>query len=169
MPDSPPPLNTDDRRERLERIARDAPPVPPADDQSSIPSNRGTHPSGDYYDSNAIITGICGLVFLYFAWRYLSVSAVSGASAIYAASIQAVPWLAGACGLGLLFAAGLAAMRVRIGILVELAAAALATLTCIGIGVIWMMEGDQEGFLLLIFALINGHAALTCYRIWKRK
>lgn len=160
--------NPDDRRERLERIARERP-EPAAETEMPRPSETQTRYSGDQFgDSNVFLATICGLIFLYTAWIHRADVAIGTPSAAYAASLPIFPWLAGACGAGLLTAAGLGAIRSRAAIVVEFAAALLATLTALVIGLIWMLEGDSEGFLLLIFAAINGHAALTCYRIWRR-
>ncbi len=160
--------NPDDRRERLERIARERP-EPIVESDAPRPMREGSRVSNDQFgDSNVFLATICGLIFLYTAWIHRADVPLGTPSTAYAASLPVFPWLAGACGAGLLIAAGLGAIRSRAAIVVEFAAALLATLTALVIGLIWTKEGDSEGFLLLIFAVINGHAALTCYRIWRR-
>lgn len=158
--------NPDDRRERLERIAREAP--PPAENLPT-PLSASSTPRQFPVAGPDFMLVISGLLFLYVAWWSRSILIMSDDSALHAASIRALPWLAGACGAGLLIAAGLAAIGSRACFSVELIASVLATLTCLGCGIIWLIEGyQQNGLLMLIFAAVNGHAAMNSFREWRR-
>lgn len=182
---TPPPDDTRARLERLERIAQEAldrrSEQSEQADRSDQPATRPVdqHRSGgrehrdeyrDEYsgDGGGLFTLICALVFLYFGYTRRGVTALRG-SELYAWSLQAFPWVCMTTGALLLLAALLAFARIRAGLAVEVLASALATLMCFVFGMIWMLDGDNEGFLLLIFALVNGYATKNTLLAWRRK
>ena len=169
---TPPPDDTRARLERLERIAQEA-----LSRRSEQPEQRAAEERRGYErdyrgesgsDGGGMFTLICALVFLYFGYTRRGVTALSG-SDLYAWSLKAFPWVCMTTGALLLLAALLAFARIRAGLAIEVLAGGLATAMCFAFGLIWMLDGDNEGFLLLIFALVNGYATKNTLLTWRRK
>ncbi len=84
-----------------------------------------------------------------------------------AISIHAFTWGARIIGIAILVSGFLSWQRVPGAVVVELMVAAAATLVCLVVGAIWMAYGDTEGFLLLLFALLNGSTARSAWVRWQ--
>lgn len=157
--------SSDSRRNILDRIAREAPPLIPEGDPpraSPSPATRHAVEDGSY---SPFWTFISALIFLYvgFGWGLYGTSK----SSVYNASVDGFTLLAKILGIALLIAGALGLLRNRLTLAIEASVAALATLGCVVVGIIWVMFNDMQGFLLLIFALLNGSAARSAYFAWK--
>ncbi len=88
-------------------------------------------------------------------------------SALYNGSVATLVWGARVVGIGLLVTAALAYFRVPGMDPLDFALAALATVLCVGVGLVWLVFGDMEGLLLLLFGLLNGSATRGAWLRWK--
>lgn len=84
---------------------------------------------------------------------------------LYNQSVTAFVWMGRIVGIGLLVVVVLTLARIRGAMLLDLVLATLAAAGCAAVGAIWIAYGDQQGFLVLIFAAVNGSAALSAWRI----
>lgn len=105
-------------------------------------------------------------LFLYVGFG-LGLEGISG-EAVYDGSVAALTWGARIVGIGILLALGLSFVRVPGAAVLDLLLAALATLLCAGVGVIWLVFGDGQGILLLLFALLNGASTRDAWLRWRR-
>ena len=158
---------SDSRREILDRIAREAPPPPVEADPTPRAAAPVARYAAEYETYSPFWTFISALIFLYVGFG-MNMKGISG-NALYDASVDGFTLLAKILGVALLIAGALGLMRHRFTLAIEAIVAALATLGCVVVGMIWMVFGDLQGFLLLIFALINGSAARNAFLDWSRR
>jgi hypothetical protein len=98
-------------------------------------------------------------LFLYVGFG-LGLVGVSG-NPVYDGSVTALTWGARIVGVGILVTTGLSYLKVPGVLVLDFAVSVLAAGGCLAIGVIWMLYGDLQGFLLLLFGVLNGAAART--------
>lgn len=83
---------------------------------------------------------------------------------LYHASIVAFVWMARIVGIGL----GLLALAEFAGLrgaaLLDALLAGVAALVCAAVGAIWIAHSETQGWLLVIFALVNGAASRDAWR-----
>jgi hypothetical protein len=157
---------SDSRRDLLDRIAREAPVPPPVREPDDSPER--TMPVRSEQDSSSPFwTFISALIFLYVGFG-MNMKGISG-SALYDGSVNGFTLLAKILGIALLLAGAGAMMRLRLALGIEMIVAALATAGCAIAGIIWVMFNDMQGFLLLIFALVNGSSTRNAFLDWSRK
>ena len=115
--------------------------------------------------SSPLASLVSAALFLYvgFGWGLVGITD----SVLYNASVDALTWGARIIGIGLLIVAGLEFARVPFAALLDLVSCTLATLLCIGVGIIWLMNSDTSGVLLLLFGLLNGSATRGAWERWK--
>jgi hypothetical protein len=120
-----------------------------------------TEPTGDIF-----MTLVSAALFLYVG--FWSSFDLTGESALLDRAIVVFNWGARIVGVGLLLVAGLLYLRVRGAALLDLVLAALATLICAVPGAIWIGHGyTRDGFLVLVFALINASATRGAWLHWQ--
>lgn len=105
-------------------------------------------------------------LFLYVGFG-MGLVGVSG-DALYDGSVTALVWGARIVGFGILIAAALSYCNVPGADLLDLVLAVVAAAGCLVIGVIWMVYGDTQGFLLLLFGLLNGSSVRGAWQRWHR-
>lgn len=114
-----------------------------------------------------IMTLVSAGLFLYVGfWLSLSPTGNSG-SVLYDASVNLFTWMARLVGIGLLGVFVLELVRMPGAALLNLVVSAIATLGCLATGLVWVANGDSQGFLVLLFAALNGsatHAAWLALR-----
>ena len=88
-------------------------------------------------------------------------------SAFYNGSVAAFTWGARIVGIGLLLTTGMTYFRVPGAAVLDFGLAALAAGGCLLIGVIWLIYGDWQGVLLLLFGLLNWSAARHAWTRWQ--
>lgn len=89
-------------------------------------------------------------------------------NAVYDGSVTALVWGARIVGIGILLILGMMLARIPGALLLDLAVSVLATALCTVVGVIWLVFGDMQGILLLLFGLLNGGAARAAWYRWRR-
>jgi hypothetical protein len=104
-------------------------------------------------------------LFLYVGF-VLSYSA-NTPDAVYNRSVAAFTWGARFIGIAILVVAGLSYARLPGVVILDLFVAGVATALCAVVGVIWIVKGDMEGVLLLLFALLNGNATRSAWARWQ--
>ncbi|MFQ5806924.1 MAG: hypothetical protein ACE5I3_10785 [Phycisphaerae bacterium] len=110
---------------------------------------------------------ISALLFLYVGFG-LGLVGVSG-DPLYDGSVTAFVWMAKVVGIGMLTVAGLTYARLSFACPLNFVMALLATTGCLAAGAIWVAYGDGSGFLILIFALLNGSAARSAWLVWRKR
>lgn len=88
-------------------------------------------------------------------------------SALYNGSVTALVWGARVIGIGILVVMALEYLRLGLAIVLDLMIAVLATVLCLVVGLIWIISTDLQGFLLLLFGLLNGSTALAAWQRWR--
>jgi hypothetical protein len=86
--------------------------------------------------------------------------------ALYDGSVAALVWGARIVGFGILIAAAMSYFNVPGATLLDLALSVTAAAGCLVIGVIWMVYEDAQGFLLLLFGLLNASAVRAAWQRW---
>ena len=104
-------------------------------------------------------------LFLYVGFM-LGLVGISG-NPIYDGSVAAFTWGARIVGIGLLVVVGLNLVRLPGAAMLDLFLSALAALGCLVVGVIWLAFGDMQGFLLLLFGLLNASAMKAAWTRWR--
>lgn len=107
-------------------------------------------------------------IFLFCGWYFRSLSAVSSAPAIYQLSVSLFSPMSYTVGGGLVLVGILTMLNVRWAIVLDCLFTAIAAIGCLFIGGVWVTNSDQEGFLLLLFGLINGGTAISSFRMSRR-
>ena len=110
---------------------------------------------------------ISALLFLYIGF-WLRPVGMTGEQP-YDGSVTAFVWMARIVGIGLLVVAALTYARQPFVYPLNFIMALLATIGCLATGVIWIAYGDRDGYLIVIFGLLNGSATRTAWRIWQRR
>ncbi len=105
------------------------------------------------------------------AGLFLYVGFVLGLSGIsehplYNHATAAFTWGARIVGIGLLITLGLELLRLPAAALLDLLLSTAATAGCLAVGVIWIYYGDSQGYLLLLFAAVNGSATHQAWQRW---
>lgn len=108
---------------------------------------------------------ISALLFLYIGFG-MGLIGISG-DRLHDDSVTAFVWMARIVGIGMLVVAGLTYARLPLVYPLNFIMALLATMGCLGVGVIWIAYGDGSGYLLLIFGLLNASATRTAWCIWR--
>lgn len=127
--------------------------------------SHSTDPQRNAVAESPLLTLISALLFLYVGFG-LGLVGISG-DPLYDGSVAALTWGARIVGIGLLVAAALIFARLPGANLLDLILATIAAAGCLMIGAIWMVKGDNQGFLLLIFGLLNGSAARGAWLRWR--
>jgi hypothetical protein len=120
---------------------------------------RATEPA-----ESLLVSIISAGLFLYVGFG-MGLEGISG-NAIHDGSVDALVWGARIVGFGILIATAMSYFRVPGAALLDLVLAVLATGGCLGVGAIWLVYSDQQGFLLVLFGLLNGSAARGAWRRW---
>lgn len=84
-------------------------------------------------------------------------------SALYNTSVTAFTWGARIVGIGLLCVAGLTVLRLPLVLVIDLIISFIAAGGCLIVAVIWLMHGDNDGLLLLLFGAFNSSAARSSW------
>jgi hypothetical protein len=120
--------------------------------------------------SDLFVTLISAALFLYVGFGLGLVGVTD--NPLYDGSVAALVWGARVVGVGLLVVAVLVALKLPFADALDFFLAALASAGCLVIGAIWIAFGTTaNGFLLILFGLLNGHAARTAWlrwRVWRR-
>jgi hypothetical protein len=164
---------SDSRREILDRIAREAP--PPRVEAEPLPSSDASRTRAAAHSnreavgyasaSDPLITLVCAGLFL---WVGFSISFLRPGSEPLVAFVATVfPSLARVVGFGLLLLAGLEFAGIAFARPLNLVIALIAAISCIGAGLIWIFHQYSEGWLYILFGLLNGSAARSAYFAWK--
>jgi hypothetical protein len=82
-------------------------------------------------------------------------------------SVAALVWGARCVGIGILLVLAMSYLRVPGAATLDLVLSTVAAAGCLVIGVIWMVARDNDGFLLLLFGLLNGSAARSAWQRWR--
>ncbi len=104
-------------------------------------------------------------LFLYVGFG-LGLVGVTG-DAIYDGSVTVLVWGARCIGFAILLGLLMSLLKLPGATLVDLFSSLVATLLCLGVGVIWIYFSDTDGFLLFIFALVNASAAHSTWKVWQ--
>lgn len=104
------------------------------------------------------MTLISAAIFLYVGFG-MGLAPFDSAPEPYRLATIGFVWMARIVGVGLLLVAVMGMMRVRGALMIECGLAGLAAAICLLTGAIWIYYGDNQGFLLLLFGLLNGSAA----------
>lgn len=104
------------------------------------------------------VTLISAAIFLYVGF-VMSFSPADSAPAAYRLATYAFTWMAKLVGVGLLVVAVIEFAGVQVARILDCGLAAIAAVICLITGGIWVFYGDNDGFWLLLFGLINGSAA----------
>lgn len=128
-----------------------------------LPRARQQPPAGG---SNVLITFVSAGIFLYFGF---SGRVGISDSPVYNQAVTAFVWCARLIGAGLAVVGLMLLLRVPGAGLLDLVLAAAATAACFIIGVIWLVfgRGDINGFLLLIFGLLNASGTRAAWAEWR--
>lgn len=126
------------------------------------PPRRRRSPGGEI-----LISLVSAGLFLYVGYG-LGLRPTEGAEPLYAASVRALVWGARLVGFAILAVMVLSQLRVPGTALIDLLIAVLATGLCAVVGLIWVVHHDMDGFLLLLFALLNGSATKAAWLRWSR-
>lgn len=96
-------------------------------------------------------------LFLYvgFGW---GLSPTSDAAPLYALSVHAFTWMARIVGIGLVVVAALCALRLPFADWLNVGVSALAAAGCAFVAAVWIAYSDGQGYLILLFALVNAMA-----------
>lgn len=119
-----------------------------SDDVSSRPSQAGDPPW---------LMLISAGLFLYVGFM-LGLQPLDSAPALYQASVHAFVWMARIVGVGLLLTFFMALAGGRYALL-DRALAAIAAIGCLVCGAVWLLHGDTQGVLLLLFGAFNASGA----------
>lgn len=126
---------------------------PPPPDCSPAPTPRRELPFASL---------ISAALFLYVGFGLGQVGV--GPDAAYNASVTVLVWMARVVGVGLLAVAALELAGVAAAALLDAVLAGLAAGGCLAIGAIWIAHRDTQGYLLLVFALVNASAAFSAWQ-----
>ncbi len=107
---------------------------------------------------------ISAALFLYVGF-VLAPAGISG-NVLYDGSCSVLTWGARAIGIGILITAAMALLHVTGTALFDFVLAALATVLCAAVGLVWLANNDMEGVLLLLFAALNGSATRGAWLRW---
>ncbi len=134
-----------------------------------MPEMQPERPPGVQYTpahdgGSAIWSLVAALLFLYVGFG-LGLVGVSG-NAIYDGSVTALVWGARIVGIGLLVVAGLDLAKVGFAAALDAMLAGVATVLCLGVGAVWLVYGDMQGVLLIIFGIVNGSSARNAWSRW---
>jgi hypothetical protein len=110
---------------------------------------------------------ISAAIFLYVGFG-LGLVGTSG-DKLYDGSVLAFVWMARVVGVALVLVAILLFTGMPGAGFINLTASILATVGCAATGAVWMLHGDMQGFLLLIFAAVNGSAARRAWQDWQSR
>jgi hypothetical protein len=113
-------------------------------------------------------TIIAALIFLYLGF-FAPFVAWEDDPAIQKLAVQAFNWMARIVGIGLLVAAALAYGQIAFAHPLNFLLALIAAIGCLGAGAIWMANGYNTGFLILILGVLNGSAARSAWLTWRRQ
>lgn len=121
-------------------------------------------PAGD----SPVMTFMSAVLFLYIGF----VAGLQGISesALYNGSVTALTWGARFVGVGLVVIGLLSIARIAAVAYVDVLVSFVAAAGCLVVGLIWVAFGDMQGFLVLLFGVLNGsalHAAWVRVR-WLR-
>jgi hypothetical protein len=153
------PLSTPDKGVTAAR-GRDSMPI-----MSAPPPPEARTPGPQPTGGDVLVTLVSAGLFLYIGFG-LGLRGISG-EALYDGSVAALVWGARCVGIGTLVALAMAYLRVPGMLTLDLVLSAAAAAGCLVIGVIWIVSGDNEGFLLLLFGLLNGSAARSAWQRWR--
>ncbi|MBI5865476.1 MAG: hypothetical protein HZB38_13405 [Planctomycetes bacterium] len=164
-PNSP---NVDaERRAKLERLAREAEPPPPTDPAPSLEDLRQVRDTHDRMriGGDPIITIVCAGLFLYVGFETSFVTPKEEPLVAFVGTV--FPWLAKIVGFGLLVVALAEFRSLRFAAPLGCFLAALATLATLGAGLIWITNGYSDGWLYILFGLLNASATRSSFLAWK--
>ncbi len=108
-------------------------------------------------NQTAMYAAIAAALMLFFG--FLRPYDVAQGTRLYVTSVFATNWLLRIGGLSLLGAAILCWSGLTVGLAVDALVSAIVGLALSGVGIIWISDGDYEGLLFLIFALLFLSAA----------
>jgi len=112
-----------------------------------------------------LLTLVSAGLFLYvgfgLGWRGIS------GDALYDGSVAALIWGARCVGIGILVVLAMTYLHVPGVATLDLVLSGVAGGGCLVIGVIWVVAGDNDGFLLLLFGLLNASAARNAWQRWR--
>ena len=128
-----------------------------------VPYARSRPPTGAGGD--IFLSLISAGLFLYIGFG-LGLVGISG-NALYDGSVAALVWGSRVVGFGILVATAMTYFRVPGAALLDFLLAVAAATGCLAIGVIWMAFSDWQGFLLLLFGLLNASAARGAWQRWR--
>jgi hypothetical protein len=130
-----------------------------------LPYARRQPPAGG---ANVLVTFVSAGIFLYFGFPG---SVGISDSAVYNHAVTAFVWSARIIGVGLAVVGLMLLLRLPGTALLDLGLAAVATAVCFVIGGIWIVYGggDANGFLLLIFGLVNASATRAAWMEWRAR
>jgi hypothetical protein len=104
-------------------------------------------------------------LFLYVGFG-LGLVGISG-DALYDGSVTALVWGSRVVGIGILAVIVLTYARVPgVGIL-DLVLSSVAAAGCLLIGLIWLVNSDLQGILLVLFGVVNASAARGAWSRWR--
>ena len=111
-----------------------------------------------------LLSLVSAALFLYVGFG-MGLVGVSG-DALYDGSVAALVWGSRVVGIAILLAVAMSYFNVPGAALLDLALAVVAAAGCLAIGVIWMVYQDAQGFLLLLFGLLNASAVRAAWQRW---
>lgn len=151
--------HTPEERERiLNRIAHEQP--PPAAEPVRAPSGPAL------IDDSPMWTLISAALFLYVGFYRVYVP-LTDEPTVYNLSLPVFTWMARIVGIGLLLVAAAMFFRVPGARPLDFFLALLAAAGCLGVGLIWIVNGDGDGYLVALFGLVNAMAARSSWFAWK--
>ncbi|MCG3126462.1 MAG: hypothetical protein CHACPFDD_01298 [Phycisphaerae bacterium] len=102
------------------------------------------------------MTFISAALFLYIGF----VAGLEGISnsALYNGSVTAFTWGARFVGVGLVVIGALSAARIAAVAYLDVLVSFVAAAGCLAVGLIWLLYGDMQGLLVLLFGALNGSA-----------
>ncbi len=136
-------------------------------DSEKLPYARQSD-SGPRFDGAVLLTLISAGLFLYVGFM-LGLAPATGAPFVYKWSVIGFVWMARIVGVGLLVMAALTTARVPAVAVLDLFVSALAAVGCIVVGVIWLAYSDMDGFIVLLFGLLNGSGAQRALIAWRHE
>ena len=133
----------------------------PDPDERTLPNARNAVPAVE----SPWMTIISAVLFLYVGFGLGYVGSTD--NPVYNGSVTAFTWGARIVGIGLLVIALLTYLRLTIALSIDVVISGLAALGCLAVGVIWLVFGDREGILVLLFGVFNLSAARSAFVRWR--
>ncbi len=110
-------------------------------------------------DESPLMTLVSAVIFLWVGF-FLGLAPTDDAQPLYKFSVWAFVWMGRFVGIALLIVAILGFLKLSGPFaILDAIASVLACAACIFCGGVWLIYGDYDGVLVLLFGIVNGSAA----------